>query len=323
MKYNQKKPRICIALPGTDYLPTATLMFANTEPLLPYLEPYFDITVIFRKIGQISPQFYQYSTILDQEKLSEKERKDINTNFTPVGLFGAMRYMKTLDKYAKDNAQNFDLIIERQWALVGSLANAFRRYDVPTIFLVEAEFYTTRQVKFDWKKNPVKQVSPIIFKQILPHLRQKWIHKSNGIIVETEQMKSFLIENSLANSKTKIYPIPNGINPEIFFPRDRQYCREKLGISKEDLILTYVGSLNRFIQELGPIIEALGHVKPPNVFMHIIGDGKKQKELEKIAHESGAAVKFHGRLSQQEASLYMGAANICVAPYNQSLFSGG
>ncbi|NES02577.1 MAG: glycosyltransferase family 4 protein, partial [Okeania sp. SIO2F4] len=61
----------------------------------------------------------------------------------------------------------------------------------------------------------------------------------------------------------------------------------------------------------------------PNVFMHIIGDGKKQKELEKLAHESGAAVKFHGRLSQQEASLYMGAANICVAPYNQSLFSGG
>ncbi|MGD1701965.1 glycosyltransferase [Dapis sp. BLCC M229] len=322
MSSNQKKPRICIALPGINYY-KSTAYVLNTEPLLTYLEKDFEVTVVFRKTVEKPVLGYRFLTILDVNKITEKEKQQTDANFSATGLFGALKYMNILNKFVHKNRKQFDLVIEKQWSLVGCLSTAFQRYNVPGIFIVEAEFYTTGKAKFDWKKNPVKQASTMIFKQLLPHLREKWIQKSNGIIVETEQMKSFLIENSLANSSKKIYPIPNGINPEIFFPRDRQSCREKLGISQEDLILTYVGSLNRFIQEPGPIIEALGNVKPPNVFMHIIGDGKKQKELEKLAEKYGAAVKFHGRLSQQEASLYMGSANICVAPYNRSLFPGG
>lgn len=322
MKSNHQKPRICIALPGINYY-KSTAYVLNTEPLLTYLEKDFEVTVVFRKTVEEPALGYKFLTILDVSKISEKEKQQTNANFSATGLFGALKYTNVLDKFVHKNRKEFDLVIEKQWSLVGYLSTGFQRYNVPGIFILEAEFYTTKQAKFDWKKNPIKQASTIIFKQLLPQLRRKWIRQANGIIVETKEMKDFLIDNDYANSNTKIYPIPNGINPEIFFPRDRQSCREKLGISQEDLILTYVGSLNRFIQEPEPIIEALGNVKPPNIVMHIIGDGMKQKELEKLAEKYGAAVKFHGRLSQQEAALYMGAANICAAPYNRSLFSGG
>lgn len=320
MKANSRKPRICIALPGTDYVPHAPLLFANTQPMLPYLEAEFEVTLVFRKaLGQLQLGC-NHLTILNQEKLSEGEKKQSTANFSPTGFFSAWKYLRLLDQFPKFHAEDFDLVIERQWSLVGALANAFRRYKVPALFVLEAEFYTTKQPKLGWRNHPIKQASTSLFKQLLPRLRQRWIQNSSGIIVETEQMKSFLIEKNYAPSDKPIYSIPNGIDPTVFFPRDRQTCREQLGISQDSIVFTYVGSLNRFIQEPGPIIEALGREHPKDVVLHIIGDGIKRQELENIAREFDAPIHFHGRLPQPKAALYIGAANLCIAPYNKSLF---
>ena len=320
MNTNCQKPRICIALPGTDYVAHAPLLFANTLPMLPYLQEEFDVTIVFRKVVGKPQLDYKYLTILNSNQLSESEKQQSTANFSPTGFFSAGKYLKKLDRFAQSHYQDFDLVLERQWSLVGALANAFAHYQVPTIFVVEAEFYTTKKSKFNWKIHPISQLSTSLFKQLLPQVRRKWIENSRGIIVETEQMKSFLIEKNYASKNKTIHSIPNGINPNIFFLRDRQACREQLNISQDEIILTYVGSLNRFIQEPGAIIEALGCVKPKNVVLHMIGDGLKRQELEKLAQKFQASVIFHGRLTQQESALYMGAANICVAPYNKALF---
>ncbi|NER29626.1 MAG: glycosyltransferase family 4 protein [Symploca sp. SIO1C4] len=312
-----------MALPGTDYVPHAPLLFANTLPLLPYLAEDFEVTLVLRKaLGK--PQLEcDYLTILDSNQLSEAEKKQSTANFSPTGFFSAWKYLKILDKFPKAHAKDFDLVIERQWSLVGSLSNTFRRYGVPAIFVVEAEFYTTRQAKIDWRSHPVKQASTSLFTNLLPQVRRQWIRNSSGIVVETEQMKSFLIEKKYASYNKPIYSIPNGIEPQIFFPRDRHACRQQLGISQDSLVLTYVGSLNRFIQEPGPIIEALGREQPKDVVLYVIGDGNKRKELENIASKFGASVVFKGRLPQPEAALYVGAANLCLAPYNKALFPEG
>ena len=317
MKAGSQKPRICIALPGTDYVPHAPLLFANTLPMLPYLEEEFDVTVLFRKVLGKPQLDYKYSTILDLSTLPNSEKTQSNANFSPTGFFSARRYLNTLNAFSKTHAKEFDLIIERQWSLVGALSSAFKRHGVPSIFVVEAEFYTTKDVRIE---HPVKRLSTALFKKWLPWLRRQWIQKADGIIVETEQMKSFLIEKHYARPNKPVYPIPNGIDPGIFFPRDRRTCREKLGIDQDSIVLTYVGSLNRFIQEPGPIIEALGREQPHNVVFQVIGDGMKRKELEQIATKFNAPVVFRGRLPQQEAALYIGAANLCIAPYNKSLF---
>ena len=320
MKTSYQKPRICIALPGTDYVAHAPLLFANTLPMLPYLQEVFDVTILFRKVVGKPQLNYKYLTILDNNQLSESAKQQSTANFSPTGVFSAGKYLQKLNQFAQSHYQEFDLVLERQWSLVGALADAFARYQVSTIFVVEAEFYTTKKSQFNWKTHPISQLSNYLFKQLLPQVRRKWIKNSQAIIVETEQMKSFLIEQNYASKDKTIYSIPNGINPDIFSPRDRHNSRQQLGISQTEIILTYVGSLNRFIQEPGAIIEALGKVKPQNVVLYIIGDGLKRKELEKIAQKYQASVKFQGRLTQQESALYMGAANICIAPYNKALF---
>lgn len=133
-------------------------------------------------------------------------------------------------------------------------------------------------------------------------------------------MKSFLQEKGYHSSNKSVYSIPNGVDPNIFFPQDRHLCRKKLGIDQSSLMLTYVGSLRGFIQDLEPIIEALGREKPKNVVLHLVGDGTNKDHLEALAEKFDAPVTCHGRLSQQEAARYIGAADICVAPYNKNLF---
>ncbi|MGQ4649272.1 glycosyltransferase [Lyngbya aestuarii] len=314
MKATYKKPRICIALPGIHYLADTTYIL-NTRPLLPYFAEDFEVTLVVRKNLETPEPGANYLTILDPTKLSSKEADNQDPYFVPTDPFRAIKYLKVLDKFAQKHAQEFDLVIERQWSLVGAFSSAFSRYGVPSIFIAEAEFYTQKCPQERFKK-----ILKFSLNQIIPHLRRRWIRQANSIIVETDQMKSFLTAHGYPISNKPVYSIPNGIDPNIFFPQDRYLCREKLGIEQDTIVFTYVGSLRGFIQEPGPIIEALGREQPKNVVLHMIGDGKYRRELEAIARKFNSSVIFHGRLSQQEAALYIGAANVCVAPYNKQLF---
>ncbi|HHP7243355.1 MAG TPA: glycosyltransferase [Elainellaceae cyanobacterium] len=318
MVFKKRRPRVCIALPGINYRPDATLMVSNIEPLLPYLKQDFDITLVFRK-AVTSPTFdWRYLTILNESQLSDKERQWIEPYFMPMNIFSAWKFNQLLNIFAQRHASTFDVVIERQWSLVGAFSNAFERHGVPSIFVLEAEFYNRNK-----QPNLFKGLMKATLDHVLPILRRHWIASASGIILETDQMKSCLLEQRLPIADKSVCSIPNGIDPTVFFPRDQQICRDQLGISPKKTILTYVGSLRRFIQEPGPLIEALGIVGSDNVELHVIGDGTKRHELEAIAQRYSAPVIFHGRLSQRQAAIYIGASDLCVAPYNKSLFQDG
>ncbi|MGJ3245970.1 MAG: glycosyltransferase [Elainellaceae cyanobacterium] len=318
MVFKKQRPRVCIALPGINYRPDATLMVSNIEPLLPYLEQDFDITLVFRKAVTLPTVDWQYLTILDESQLSDKERQWTEPYFMPMNIFSAWKFNQILNTFAQRHASAFDVVVERQWSLVGAFSNAFERHGVPSIFVLEAEFY--RQSK---QPDLFKGLMKATLDRVLPMLRRHWIGSASGMILETDQMKSCLLERRLPIADKSVCSIPNGIDPTIFFPRDQQTCRDQLGLSPQKTILTYVGSLRRFIQEPAPLIEALGIVGSDNVELHVIGDGTKRHELEAIAQQYSASVIFHGRLPQQQAALYIGASDLCVAPYNKSLFQGG
>lgn len=316
------KPRICIALPGTDYVSHAPLLFANTLPMVPHLQKWFDVTLLFRQVVGNPELEYSYISILESAPLPSAQSQP-TANFSPTGFFSAWRYLRQFKRLPKTYFQSFDLVIERQWSLVGSLTQVARRQGAAALMVLEAEFYDTRQPYFGWAKYPRKQLSTTLFKQLLPQFRQRWIKAASGLIVETEQMATFVRQQQMAPEDKTIYAIANGINPDIFFPRDRNDCRRTLGLNTDTVIITYLGSLNGFIQSPGAMIEALGRSQPVNVELHIIGDGLKRQEFETIAQRYQAKAIFHGRQSQRDAALYIGAANLCVAPYDKSLFPKG
>ena len=319
MKTSYQKPKIAIALPGINYLPDTTYVL-NTLPIVQHLEKEYDITLIFRTILKLDNLQYKYLTILNSSEVSPQDKNKNSAYFSPHGTISALRYGKILNKFAKANAHKFDLVIERQWSLVGLLSSAFQRYGVPSILINEAEFYTNIHTKIDWQSSLVSQLSTVSFKKILPYFRRKWIKNSSSIIVETKQMKHFMLKQKYAGDKDKIYAIPNGIDPSIFYPRDRQSCRQLLDIDTNAFILTYIGSLNRFIQEPAPLIEALGNLQHNKIIFHIVGDGIKRQELENISKKYNSPVIFQGKIAQDKVPLYIGAANLCVASYDKTRF---
>ncbi|MGJ3246144.1 MAG: glycosyltransferase [Elainellaceae cyanobacterium] len=318
MNSSSRKPKICLALPGINYIPDTTYVL-NTIPIVNALQDEYDITLVFRSV--LNPDFppeHPYLTILPSDPTRATLSEGVY--FSPTNPFKAFSYLNQLEKFAHNHARQFDLIIERQWILVGSLASAFSRRGVPAISIHEAEFYTSKHISWRSWKNWRTEINTTIMAMILPYLRQRWIDQTHSLIVETEQMKQFLLKHQSIKPDVTIYAIPNGIDPTIFYPRDRQICRQQLGIATDAFVLVYVGSLNRFIQEPAPLIQALGQIHHPNIVLHILGDGMKRRELKRLARHYSSPTIFHGKVSQDHAALYIGAANLCVAPYNKSLF---
>ncbi|MGA9380586.1 MAG: glycosyltransferase [Phormidium sp.] len=320
MKTNQKKPRICIALPGINYLPYSPYVL-STLPMVPYLADDYDITVVYRKIVEPQGLDYKYLTLLDESQMSEKERQNKHGYHNPTDYVNLLKYQRVLEQFAAKHAEDFDLILEKEWPLLGAFSLAFAKYNVPTVLLAEAVYKFQKKSEPFWKGNVIRKALGLGLDRLRPQLRKGWTQKATGIVAETEQLKEFFIDHGYATKEKPIYPIPYGVDLEIFAPRDRQICREELGIQSDAFVLTYVGSLNRFIQEPGPIIEALGREKPKNVVLHIVGDGNKRHELEEIARKYNAPVIFHGRLPQEKAAVYIGASDICIAPYNRYLYA--
>ena len=75
------------------------------------------------------------------------------------------------------------------------------------------------------------------------------LNKLTGIIsVSTENKKILISNNVLDNSKIKVFP--NGVDTDVFYPRDKEKSREIFGFNKGDFIIGFVG---HFIERKGPL----------------------------------------------------------------------
>ncbi|WP_287127933.1 glycosyltransferase family 4 protein [Candidatus Cyanaurora vandensis] len=310
------KPRICFALPGINYIAHSPRCL-STLPILQHLSQDFEVTLVFRSLLEEQGLPCRTLTILDRPDPTANS----NGYFTPLDPQAAWDYGQQIQRFAADHRGQFDLVIEKEWHLLGLFAQAFRRQGVAGLAIHHAEF---TQSPGQWRGLGIlKNLPTILFRRWLPELRRGWVRGCQGVITETTQMQHFLRESGYLAPTTPIYAIPNGIDPQIFHPQDQATARARLGLPQDQYILTYVGSLNRYIQEPGPLIEALGQIQPKGVVLHIIGDGSKRGELEALARAHQAPVTFWGRVPQAEVAHYIAAADLCVAPYRRELFQGG
>ena len=320
LKTTSLKPRVCLALPGIQYTPQSPYV-RSTLPMVPYLEKDFDIVLAYRKIINLhSPDHihHKFLTILDSERISKREKRNTHPYFQPQHYPALWKYQNEIKHFAKQHASEFDLVFEKEWPWLGAFVREFSELGVPTSMLIEAMYKRPPSTKLGISK----KIASLGLQSLRTHKRAEWSRKADSLVVETDEMKSVVLDYQFSSPTQPIYPIPYGVDAEVFKLRDRRECREKLSIPAEKVVLSYVGSLNRFIQEPGPVIIALGKVKPKDVVFHIIGDGSKRQELEDLAQKYDAPVIFHGRLPQSEAALYISAANLCVAPYNKHLYLG-
>lgn len=101
--------------------------------------------------------------------------------------------------------------------------------------------------------------------------------------------------------KCKVFP--NAVNGELFHKRNREKCRNQLGISQDYFIVAFVGW---FIERKGPLRVAAALNKVGDVKSFFIGKGDQDPQSEGILYK--------GALQHKDIPLYLGAADVFVLP---------
>lgn len=113
----------------------------------------------------------------------------------------------------------------------------------------------------------------------------------------------------------KCFPVPLGVNTNLYFPRDQHSCRQQLKISEGPLAV-WMGTLTVW-QGLETLLEATILLKNnlPTARLFLVGDGISRSMCEQFIQEADlhSTVVLIGHVPHELVPLYLGAADVCVA----------
>jgi len=131
----------------------------------------------------------------------------------------------------------------------------------------------------------------------------KVIFVSNALLNKAKSF-GYVGENSVV--------IPNGIEPDLFKPLDKERIKKELGLSKK--VVGFVGNL----------INVKRADKLPKIFSYItsiydteflvVGDGELREDIEKECKKRRLKVKFVGRVSHEDVPYYMNTMDVMILP---------
>jgi glycosyltransferase involved in cell wall biosynthesis len=115
----------------------------------------------------------------------------------------------------------------------------------------------------------------------------------------------------------RVYVIPHGFDAAVFYPRDRDACRQQLGLDQQTNYIVYSG-LTFMHRQIDKIVAAASEINSRGAVEFIVvgGQPRERIEMEQLAAARGVSnkVRFVGIVDQQQAALYLGAANVLVIP---------
>lgn len=120
--------------------------------------------------------------------------------------------------------------------------------------------------------------------------------------------------------RTPLYVVENGVDTSVFSPQSRRAARASLGFDQEQFIAVYVGGLQAY-QGINDAIDAIDVLRQQGVsiLFVIVGDGRERAQIEARIVDGGLQkhVVLAGDKPPRQAALYISAADVCLAPYNE------
>jgi len=145
------------------------------------------------------------------------------------------------------------------------------------------------------------------------------VKSARGNIGVSESACEFLKHLGAANAQV----IYNGIDITTFKKKEDTNYRQKLGISNDSIVITFVGRLI-YAKGVQDLISAFSKIKDttPNAKLLIAGDGPYRADLEYLAHQNDchSSIIFLGQKNQAEVIGVLSATDIFVNPsYSEGL----
>lgn len=108
------------------------------------------------------------------------------------------------------------------------------------------------------------------FDNLPSETKTRLIEKVDKVICVSQSNMDRLLQRGF--SKEKMELVPNAVDYDVFKPMDKIECKKKLGYSKEEFVVGFIG---HFIERKGPnrVIQAIQHIDDPSIKLVCVGDG--------------------------------------------------
>lgn len=224
-------------------------------------------------------------------------------------FFTRMRFILSLFR-----ERQYDLIIA-QPDIYDVLVAAYikRRHKVPFVLDLPDPIETTGlQLRRFWHYLVIKSKEFAV---------RRFLHQADLILAISELLKDDLV-NRKGISESKIVLVPEGVNTELFSPRDGMKAREEYRFHDSRVVI-YEGTLSKY-RQLDLLIEAFSKVRGERagVKLLMVGHGDDEERLRVLAEELriGDDVVFTGQVPQSEVPDFIATADIGISPVPPSTF---
>lgn len=167
----------------------------------------------------------------------------------------------------------------------------------------------------------------IVPNKLIDLISRAYDHSIGALIVNSARRNIGVSEAACEFLKhlgaTTIQLVHDGIDTTIFKKKEDTNYRQKLGISKDVVVITFVGRLI-YAKGVQDLISAFSKIKDtaPEVKLLIVGDGPYRANLENLAYQTDCAgsILFLGQRNQDEVIDVLSATDIFINPsYSEGL----
>jgi glycosyltransferase involved in cell wall biosynthesis len=136
-------------------------------------------------------------------------------------------------------------------------------------------------------------------------------------VTVSEDLRAYAIDAGAAPER--VHTILNGIDAELFFPRDAASVRSSLGIAQDRRVVLFVGrlSVRKGVREL---LAAVRRLLPrfADVDLAIIGTGRMAAAVRRLDDELPGRVHSLNACSRAEVAMWMAACDVlCLPSYSE------
>ncbi len=161
----------------------------------------------------------------------------------------------------------------------------------------------------------LNQLTPYsVLRPAVRFLERQVYSRVDRILTITPKLSEYVIKMGANPDKVGVLPMP--VDTHTFCPsEDTRQLRQKWGISDDDKVILFMGTLFNF-SGLGGFIPQFKYVlnKFPETKLLIVGDGEQRQELESIIKTTGLQGKviITGFQPYQDMPRYINMADVCI-----------
>lgn len=160
-------------------------------------------------------------------------------------------------------------------------------------------------------------VEKAFFKFLVQRDKNK-LRAATYVVAVTLGLRDQLVDD-VGIPQDRVIVIENGVDTNLYRPRDKAQCRRDLDLPADKVLCVFVGKIAKW-HGLDVAVEAIDRLptsEREGFQLVVVGDGPVRQEIQaKVERlKLGNCIFFRGAVDQEAASMFMGAADFCIAPF--------